>query len=124
MCKIAIFIADTGSHEDDTINHARLKRGDIIDILDDDHAFGRGDIGPHLKIVHLPNINKSEIEHLLGSDPNPSEYSNHYARGRIWNLPGYQALMSVDHATTEQFLNSMTLKPLEYRGKRRGFNRV
>lgn len=115
MCQIVIHIADTGDHELAEVNHARFKKGDIVAILPDDHIFGALDLGPHNKLVKLPNIDAEEIEHLVGQDPSPSHWSPHHWRVRVWNLPNWQWLLAEDSRDAVTFIKSAVLRPMVYR---------
>jgi hypothetical protein len=114
LCKIVIHVADTGDHSDARINHSRFHSGDIVAVLHDDHVFGAFDLGPHNKVVHLPHIDPHQIEHLVGQDPSPSRWSGHHARLRVWHLPNWDDLATVEYSDVASFIGAARLKPFVY----------
>lgn len=109
MAQLLVHIADTGDHKTDAfINTRRFKVGDIVDIFPDDHVFGRLDIGPHVKLVSVPGIDKSEISHLTGRDFSMLPDSEFISRARIWRLKNIPDSFS----SLDELLSSVEQKPV------------
>lgn len=73
MCSVLIFAKPDNNHSDPKLDWQKFKRGDVIDMKDDDNFFWGNDIhganGPGWwRVVILPGVRVSEIKSLMSSE--------------------------------------------------------
>lgn len=111
MAQLQVHMADTGDHKTDKfVNMRRWRPGDIVDIYPDDHVFGRLDIGPHVKLVKVDGVVKSEIEHLMGRDIALAADSQFESPSRIWRFTSPDTLPDRFNSL-EELLSAVEMKP-------------
>lgn len=68
MCEVLLRVVDK-VNEDPYLDAKLLKRGDVVVIVEDGHAWGREELAnPDWRIVKLPNVTSSVASAFLGDE--------------------------------------------------------
>lgn len=73
MCSIVIFAKPDNDHPDPDLDHHKFKRGDVIDISDDDAMFWGHDVHGKTalgwwRVVVLPGVAAKDLQSLVMGD--------------------------------------------------------
>lgn len=68
MCELLVRIVDK-NHDDLTAHVKMLKRGDVVEVFDDKHDYGTGELSHSFwRILCLPNVPKEVGQSFLGAE--------------------------------------------------------
>lgn len=102
MCSIVIFAKADNDHPDPNLDHLKFKRGDVIDISDDDAMFWGHDVHGNtplgwFRVVVLPGVAAKDLQSLLMGDPMQlGDKDPPRLRANRINLDGLEAKHPVD----------------------------
>ena len=109
MCSLLIFAKPDNDHPDKSLDWKRFKRGDVIDVRDDDDFFWGTDIqGPKAlgwwRVIVLPGVAASDVIGLALSGPKVDDFafdSPYLLRANKVDLDALEVLAEADGAKVQ-----------------------